>query len=98
MCFELYDKLTGSLNSIRVWNTKTGHAITRMSVTKRDQETIVWCLAVLSDNIIVSGDSHGRLSFWDGALGDQVNICSFLSLSNYIMIKKMEMSFSESNL
>ncbi|XP_073947137.1 UTP4 small subunit processome component l(3)72Dn [Choristoneura fumiferana] len=64
--------VTGSLNSIRVWNTKTGHAITRMSVTKRDQETIVWCLAVLSDNIIVSGDSHGRLSFWDGALGDQI--------------------------
>ncbi|KAJ0178260.1 hypothetical protein K1T71_006083 [Dendrolimus kikuchii] len=64
--------ITGSVNTIRVWNVNTGHAITRISVSRRDKEVIVWCLAVLSDNIIVSGDSLGRLTFWDGNLGDQV--------------------------
>lgn len=52
----------------------TGHAITRMSVSRRGREVIVWCLDILSDNTIVSGDSLGRLIFWDGTLGDQVNI------------------------
>ncbi|XP_063363511.1 U3 small nucleolar RNA-associated protein 4 homolog [Cydia amplana] len=66
--------ITGSLNSIRVWNTDTGHAITKMSVSgsKRCNDVIIWSLAVLSDNIIVSGDSLGRLTFWDSALGDQI--------------------------
>lgn len=43
-----------------------------MSVSRRGKETIVWCLAVLSDNTVVSGDSYGRLTFWDSNLGDQV--------------------------
>ncbi|XP_063535637.1 U3 small nucleolar RNA-associated protein 4 homolog [Cydia strobilella] len=66
--------ITGSLNSIRVWNTETGHAITKMSVSssKRKKGVIIWSLAVLSDNILVSGDSLGRLTFWDSALGDQI--------------------------
>ncbi|XP_063623393.1 U3 small nucleolar RNA-associated protein 4 homolog [Cydia splendana] len=66
--------ITGSLNSIRVWNTDTGHAITKLSVSgsKRMKDVIIWSLAVLSDNIIVSGDSLGRLTFWDSALGDQI--------------------------
>lgn len=55
-----------------MWNVQTGQAISRMSVSRRGKETIVWCLAVLSDDILVSGDSHGRLTFWDGALGEQV--------------------------
>lgn len=32
-------------------------------------ETVVWCLAVLDDLTIISGDSRGKLSFWDGKLG-----------------------------
>lgn len=35
-------------------------------------ETVVWCLAVLEGLTIISGDSRGRLSFWDGKLGAQV--------------------------
>ncbi|XP_047993070.1 U3 small nucleolar RNA-associated protein 4 homolog isoform X2 [Leguminivora glycinivorella] len=66
--------ITGSLNTIRVWNTETGHAITKMSVSgsKRNKDVIVWSLAVLSDNIVASGDSLGRLTFWDSAMGDQI--------------------------
>ncbi|KAI5645375.1 hypothetical protein NE865_02462 [Phthorimaea operculella] len=64
--------VTGSTDSIRVWNVKTGHAITRISVPRRQKEVIVWSLAVLSDNTIVSGDSMGRLTFWDGTIGEQI--------------------------
>lgn len=64
--------VTGSIDTIRVWNVETGHATCRMSVSRRGKETIVWCLAVLSDNTVVSGDSYGRLTFWDSNLGDQI--------------------------
>lgn len=65
--------LLGSIDTIRVWNVETGHATSRMLASRRGKETIVWCLAVLSDNIVVSGDSHGKLTFWDRTLGEQVN-------------------------
>ncbi|XP_063828212.1 U3 small nucleolar RNA-associated protein 4 homolog [Ostrinia nubilalis] len=64
--------ITGSIDTIRVWNVETGHATSRMLASRRGKETIVWCLAVLSDNIVVSGDSHGRLTFWDRKLGEQI--------------------------
>lgn len=62
---------TGSPDTVRVWNSLTGHAIHKM-LTSREQnkkETIVWCLGVTSDNHIVSGDSRGMLSIWDPILG-----------------------------
>lgn len=31
--------------------------------------TVVWCLSVLEDLTIISGDSRGKLSFWDGKMG-----------------------------
>lgn len=31
--------------------------------------TTVWCLAVTDDNMLVSGDSRGILSFWDTVTG-----------------------------
>ena len=40
------------------------------------QETLVWCVAITDDFVIISGDSRGLTSFWDGKLGtviDQVN-------------------------
>lgn len=64
--------VTGSINTIRVWNVGTGQAINRMSVSRRGKEVIVWSLAFLSDNTIVSGDSLGRLIFWDSSIGDQI--------------------------
>ncbi|CAG9769857.1 unnamed protein product [Ceutorhynchus assimilis] len=64
----------GSINAIRIWNVKTGHAIHKMvlgqSETKKN--TIVWCLEVLDDFSIFSGDSRGILTLWDGKLGAQI--------------------------
>lgn len=37
-----------------------------------NKETIVWCLAITDDFTIISGDSRGRVTFWDGNLGEQV--------------------------
>ncbi|XP_037294698.1 U3 small nucleolar RNA-associated protein 4 homolog isoform X2 [Manduca sexta] len=64
--------VTGSVNTIRVWNVETGQATARMSVSRRGKDVIVWALAVLSDNTVISGDSQGRLTFWDSTLGDQI--------------------------
>ncbi|XP_049874105.1 U3 small nucleolar RNA-associated protein 4 homolog [Pectinophora gossypiella] len=64
--------VTDSIDTIRVWNVLTGHAMTRISVTRRQKEVVVWCVAMLSDNTIVSGDSQGRLTFWDSTVGEQI--------------------------
>ncbi|KAL0124623.1 hypothetical protein PUN28_006462 [Cardiocondyla obscurior] len=62
---------TGSTDTIRVWSAISGHAIHKMTTSKSNikKETIVWCLAVTDDNIIISGDSHGFLCFWDPQMG-----------------------------
>lgn len=61
--------VTGSSDLIRIWNVKSGHVIDRISVGRmqKNRETLVWCLTVTSDFTIISGDSCGRTSFWDGA-------------------------------
>ncbi|GBP64508.1 U3 small nucleolar RNA-associated protein 4 homolog, partial [Eumeta japonica] len=64
--------VTGSINTIRVWNVETGHATARISASRRGKETIIWCLGVLSDNTIISGDNLGRLTFWDSTMGEQI--------------------------
>lgn len=45
-----------------------------MSTARAEQkkETIIWCLEITDDLTIVSGDSRGRLTFWDGKLGEQI--------------------------
>lgn len=62
---------TGSVDTIRVWNAISGHAIHKMTTSRKEakKETIIWCLAVTDDNIIISGDSRGYLSFWDPHMG-----------------------------
>lgn len=57
-----------------VMNLFLGHAIHKMSTgrSESNKPTIVWCLAVTSDFIIISGDSRGKLTFWDGKLGSQI--------------------------
>ena len=62
---------TGSTDTIRVWSAISGHAIHKMTTSRKEakKETIIWCLAVTDDNIIVSGDSRGCLSFWDPHIG-----------------------------
>lgn len=66
--------VTGSLDVIRIWNTKTGHAIHKMSTGRKEKnrETIVWSLQVLRDFSIITGDSRGQVTVWDGKLGVQV--------------------------
>lgn len=34
--------------------------------------TIVWCVNVTNDFTIISGDSRGKLTFWDGNSGSQI--------------------------
>lgn len=62
---------TGSIDTVRVWNTVSGHVIHKMTTcrSKIKKETIVWCLAVTDENVIVSGDSQGCLCFWDPTMG-----------------------------
>ncbi|XP_003698089.1 U3 small nucleolar RNA-associated protein 4 homolog [Apis florea] len=62
---------TGSTDTIRVWNAISGHAIHKMTTSRKEakKETIIWCLEVTDDNIIISGDSRGCLSFWDPHMG-----------------------------
>lgn len=63
--------VTGSVDTVRVWNVKSGLAVHRMTTgrSQANKETIVWSLAVTSDFIIISGDSRGKLCFWDGNVG-----------------------------
>jgi len=62
---------TGSTDTIRIWNTTTGHPTARMTTgrTERNKETIVWCVAFTADMTVISGDSRGKTSFWNGKNG-----------------------------
>lgn len=66
---------TGSIDAIRLWELKTGHAIFKMSVGRNEakKETIVWSLQVLKDLVIIAGDSRGFITIWDGKLGAQID-------------------------
>ncbi|XP_055531936.1 U3 small nucleolar RNA-associated protein 4 homolog [Wyeomyia smithii] len=67
--------VTGSVDAVRVWNLKKGHAVHKMTTGRsvRDKETIVWSLLVLQDFTIVSGDSRGKIMFFDGNLGTAID-------------------------
>ncbi|XP_011647712.1 U3 small nucleolar RNA-associated protein 4 homolog [Pogonomyrmex barbatus] len=62
---------TGSTDTVRVWSAISGHAIHKMTTSRSNikKSTIIWCLAVTDDNIIISGDSQGFLCFWDPHIG-----------------------------
>nr|XP_022336993.1 U3 small nucleolar RNA-associated protein 4 homolog [Crassostrea virginica] len=66
--------LTGGVDNMRLWSVKSGHAVQRMTLGRLDKhkETIVWCVAILSDMTLVSGDSRGRTIFWNGKQGTQI--------------------------
>jgi len=63
--------VTGSTDTVRMWNTETGHPTARMVTgrSEKNKETIVWCVAVTSDMTVISGDSRGKTSFWNGKTG-----------------------------
>ncbi len=57
--------------TIRHLDAATGHSAYRMTLESRNslRPTMVWCLRVLPDGTLVSGDSLGSVQFWDGATG-----------------------------
>ncbi|XP_036391319.1 U3 small nucleolar RNA-associated protein 4 homolog [Megalops cyprinoides] len=64
----------GLLDTIRVFDVQTGRAVRRMLVDRgpagrRGRECAVWGVAFLSDGTVVSGDSAGKVQFWDGRVG-----------------------------
>ncbi|XP_077300412.1 UTP4 small subunit processome component l(3)72Dn isoform X2 [Arctopsyche grandis] len=66
--------VTGSIETIRIWNVATGQALHRMTTgrAEKNKETIVWCVEITSDLTVISGDSRGRLTFWDARVGEQI--------------------------
>ncbi|WFD42538.1 U3 small nucleolar RNA-associated protein [Malassezia psittaci] len=49
-----------------VWDAATGQIRSRLAMLKnRNEHTIVWSVAVLGDNTLVTGDSTGRVTFFD---------------------------------
>jgi len=65
--------LTGGCNNIRQWSVKSGQPLSRMALGKKFQkDTIVWCVAVTKDFTIISGDSRGVVTFWNGKESTQI--------------------------
>ncbi|XP_054278746.1 U3 small nucleolar RNA-associated protein 4 homolog isoform X2 [Macrosteles quadrilineatus] len=66
--------VTGSEDAVRIWNVKTGHAIHKMTTGRAmtNRPTIVWCVTVTDDFTIITGDSRGKLSMWDGSTGTNI--------------------------
>lgn len=55
---------------IHCWNAATARNDARITLeTIAKQKCVVWSLVVLQDLTVVSGDSHGHLSFWNGHTG-----------------------------
>lgn len=67
--------VTGSADAVRIWNIKKGHAVHKMTTgrSSRDKETMVWDVLVLKDFTIISGDSRGKIMFFDGNLGTAID-------------------------
>lgn len=67
----------GMMDMIRIFDAETGHATHRLLVergvgTAKNREVVVWSLAFLSDNTVVSGDSAGKVQIWDSVTGTLV--------------------------
>ncbi|XP_014781965.1 U3 small nucleolar RNA-associated protein 4 homolog [Octopus bimaculoides] len=70
--------VTGGIDNIRVWNANSGIAVERFTMKRHKQkQTIVWCIKILANLTVVSGDSQGRITFWDGKYGTE--LMSFFS-------------------
>lgn len=67
----------GMMDMIRIFDTETGRATHRLLVERgvgasKSREVVVWSVAFLSDNTVVSGDSAGKVQIWDGLMGTLV--------------------------
>ncbi|TPX65865.1 hypothetical protein SpCBS45565_g04902 [Spizellomyces sp. 'palustris'] len=68
-----YVVVGGADSSIRKVDVRTGQIVQRLTTdTVPGEETIVWDLKVLQDSTIVSGDSMGKVTFWDWKSGTPV--------------------------
>ncbi|KAL9902143.1 UTP4 small subunit processome component l(3)72Dn [Glossina fuscipes fuscipes] len=66
--------VTGSVGAIRIWNCRTGHAVNKINISANKYnkaEAIVWSVKVLSDFTIITGDSLGNVTMWDGRMASQ---------------------------
>lgn len=80
--------VTGSPDTIRVWEMKTGHAIHKLSISRLEtkRETLVWTLAVLQDFTIIAGDSRGYITVWNGKIGSQIDSFSTMKYGDVLAI------------
>lgn len=61
---------SGADGNIRIWDLHSGSLKNRITVDSfGDTPTLVWQAKIVSDNVIASGDSHGRVQFWDAEFG-----------------------------
>lgn len=67
--------VTGSTDTIRIWDVATGHAMYRMATgrSEKNRETNVWSLVVLKDLTIIAGDSRGCITMWNGSNGTRID-------------------------
>ncbi|XP_013420051.1 U3 small nucleolar RNA-associated protein 4 homolog [Lingula anatina] len=63
--------VSGGIDNIRIWSVQSGHAVQRLTLGRQDRnkDTIVWSIAVTQDFTIISGDSRGKTTFWNGKQG-----------------------------
>ncbi|XP_015785060.1 U3 small nucleolar RNA-associated protein 4 homolog [Tetranychus urticae] len=71
MCISWYEPdnedkriVSGSVGVIKIWNYESGSCLNVIKASAAT--TIFWCLTIIDGFTIVSGDSTGNTSFWDG--------------------------------
>lgn len=66
--------VSGSVDTIRIWSIDSGHAVHKMNIARShtNTETVVWTLVITDDFTIITGDSRGYITFWDGKSGSQI--------------------------
>lgn len=65
---------------IHCWNALSGRNESRITLESLAKQTcVVWSLLVLENLTVVSGDSHGSLSFWNGHTGTLLQKFSHLT-------------------
>lgn len=67
--------VTGSQDSLKIWDVEKERAIESMTLSRvfRKESALVFSVAVLEEGrTVVSGDSFGRIIFWDAHTGSQI--------------------------
>ncbi|XP_059613505.1 U3 small nucleolar RNA-associated protein 4 homolog [Phlebotomus argentipes] len=85
---------TGSMDAVRVWNVQNGHALHRMTLVRveKRKEIVVWAIEYLPDDVVVSADSSGKITFWDSKLGCQTESYQALKADALCLAKSEDSS------